>query len=34
MIRNVVFDIGKVLIRFDWEHYMETLFDDETTREK
>lgn len=34
MIRNVVFDIGKVLIRFDWEHYMETLFTDETTREK
>lgn len=26
MIRNVIFDIGLVLIRFDWDSYMEKLF--------
>ncbi len=27
MIRNVIFDIGKVLIGFDWDRYMDTMFD-------
>ena len=22
MIKNIVFDIGKVLVRFDWEDYL------------
>lgn len=26
MIRNIIFDIGLVLIRFDWDSYMEKLF--------
>ncbi|MBQ6388543.1 MAG: HAD-IA family hydrolase [Mogibacterium sp.] len=30
MIRNVVFDIGKVLIGFDWMDYLRSMFDDET----
>lgn len=30
MIRNIIFDIGKVLIGFDWDHYMDMLFDRET----
>ena len=30
MIKNVVFDIGKVLIGFDWNSYVRSLFDDET----
>lgn len=30
MIRNVVFDIGKVLIGFDWDNYIGGLFDEET----
>lgn len=29
MIKNVVFDIGKVLIEFDWMKFMHTLFTDE-----
>ncbi|MCQ2493791.1 MAG: HAD family phosphatase [Lachnospiraceae bacterium] len=29
MIKNVVFDIGKVLIEFDWKKFMHTLFTDE-----
>lgn len=29
MVRNVVFDIGKVLIEFDWMKFMKTLFTDE-----
>ena len=29
MIRNVIFDIGKVLIRFEWMEYMHSIFDDE-----
>ena len=33
MIKNVIFDIGLVLIQFDWEHYMNKLFDDAETRE-
>ena len=32
MIRNVIFDIGLVLIRFDWDAYMRMLFDDADTR--
>lgn len=30
MIRAVVFDIGKVLIQFEWESFMRRLFDAET----
>ena len=30
MITTVVFDIGKVLIGFDWDRYMRDLFDEET----
>ena len=30
MITTVVFDIGKVLIGFDWDRYMRELFDEET----
>lgn len=33
MIKTVVFDIGKVLIGFDWDRYIKTLFDDETGAE-
>ena len=22
MIKNIIFDIGKVLVRFDWEDYL------------
>lgn len=29
MIKNVVFDIGKVLIEFDWMKFMHTIFEDE-----
>lgn len=33
MIKNVIFDIGAVLIAFDWDAYMHRLFpDDEQTR--
>lgn len=32
-IQNVIFDIGAVLIGFDWDAYMAHLFDDEQTRE-
>ncbi len=32
MIRNVIFDIGAVLIGFDWDAYMLHLFDDAETR--
>ena len=32
MVRAVIFDIGAVLIRFDWESYMEKLFPDAETR--
>ena len=30
MITTVVFDIGKVLIGFDWDRYVRELFDEET----
>lgn len=30
MITTVVFDIGRVLIGFDWDRYMKDLFDEET----
>ena len=30
MITTVIFDIGKVLIGFDWDRYMRELFDEET----
>lgn len=30
MIKNIVFDIGKVLIGFDWDSYIKSLFDGET----
>jgi len=33
MIKNIVFDIGKVLISFDWQPYITGLFDDEATVE-
>lgn len=29
MIRTVIFDIGKVLIDYDWDRYIHTLFQDE-----
>ncbi len=32
MIKNVIFDIGKVLIRFEWIEFMQNIFDDEETR--
>ena len=32
MITTVVFDIGKVLIGFDWDRYVRELFDEETAR--
>ena len=32
MIRAVIFDIGAVLIRFDWDAFMKKLFADETVR--
>lgn len=32
MIKNIVFDIGAVLIAFDWDAYMEKLFADAVTR--
>ncbi len=32
MIKTIVFDIGKVLIGFDWDRYMGDLFDEETAR--
>lgn len=31
MIKNVVFDIGMVLITFDWDKYVHKLFNDEVT---
>lgn len=30
MIRNIIFDIGKVLIGFDWKKYIGSMFDEET----
>lgn len=30
MIKTVIFDIGKVLIGFDWKRYVDTLFDEQT----
>lgn len=30
MIRNIIFDIGRVLIDFEWNDYVHELFDDET----
>lgn len=30
MITTVVFDLGKVLVGFEWEEYMRSLFDEET----
>lgn len=30
MIKNIIFDIGKVLIGFDWRAYLHSLFDDDT----
>ena len=30
MIRNIIFDIGNVLMNFDWDRYIHGLFDDET----
>lgn len=32
MIRNVIFDVGNVLIEFDWEAFLRNLFDDETAK--
>lgn len=29
MIRTVIFDIGRVLLGFDWDRYIHSLFDDE-----
>ena len=31
MIKNIVFDIGKVLFGFDWDQYMQSMFDAETS---
>ncbi|MCI5620827.1 MAG: HAD family phosphatase [Lachnospiraceae bacterium] len=34
MIENVIFDVGKVLVEFDWENVMKRLgFDEDTVRE-
>ena len=33
MIKNVIFDIGAVLIRFDWKSYVNRLFDEKTAQE-
>lgn len=30
MIRNIIFDIGRVLIDFEWNEYIRNLFDDDT----
>lgn len=30
MIKNVIFDIGRVLISFEWDSYVRKLFDEET----
>ena len=30
MIKNIIFDIGRVLIEFEWNDYIHRLFDDET----
>ena len=32
MIRNVIFDVGNVLIEFDWHKFLRTLFDEETAQ--
>ena len=32
MIKTVIFDIGNVLVKFDWRSYAESLFDKETAR--
>ena len=32
MIKTVVFDIGKVLIGFEWDEYVRSLFDEETAK--
>ena len=32
MIKNVIFDIGRVLINFDLRNYLELIFDDERSR--
>ena len=32
MIKNVIFDIGRVMIEFDWEQYLAGLFDAETAK--
>ena len=32
MIRNVIFDVGNVLIEFDWEKFLRNLFDEETAK--
>lgn len=34
MVKNVIFDIGKVLIYFDWMEYMRKNYDDEEVIEK
>lgn len=31
MIKNVIFDIGNVLMQFTWRKYIHTLFRDENT---
>ena len=31
MIRNIIFDIGRVLIDFEWNEYIHTLFDADTS---
>ena len=30
MIKNIVFDIGRVLIGFEWHEYVRSLFDERT----
>ena len=32
MIRNIIFDIGHVLVGFEWESFVRELFDEETAR--
>ena len=32
MIRNVIFDVGNVLIEFDWQKFLRRLFDGETAK--
>lgn len=32
MVKNIIFDIGRVLIRFEWKEYIRKLYDEETAQ--